>query len=276
MPIPESQLSRWADHGPQAESIQTHQEIREALGAYSWQSGVTYDFYLQGSYRNDTNTSESSDVDVVAELNGMPYGRTLSPHDNWNEFRRDTLKALEHRFGERNVGQGNKSIKLRSARSRLAADVVVCIKHVANSGREGIKLFALHEQRRPVIGYPNLHNDNGSAKGRRTSDRFKRTVRMFKGIRNHLESQGLLEKGVAPSYFVECLLYNAPDSAFQQRLNDTCYSILNWMNSLRFNNLVCQNGVQPMFSDPEDSWSIENARTFITQLIWIWNNWEST
>ena len=55
MAIPESQLSRWSDHGAQESSKRTHEAIRRVLNAHSWPHGMTYDFYLQGSYRNDTN-----------------------------------------------------------------------------------------------------------------------------------------------------------------------------------------------------------------------------
>ena len=55
MAIPESQLSRWSDHGAQDASKRTHEAIRRVLDAYQWPPGMTYNFYLQGSYRNDTN-----------------------------------------------------------------------------------------------------------------------------------------------------------------------------------------------------------------------------
>ena len=60
MAIPESQLSRWSHHGPQEASIRTHQSIRRVLDNHQWPRGMTYDFYLQGSYRNDTNLRETA------------------------------------------------------------------------------------------------------------------------------------------------------------------------------------------------------------------------
>ena len=110
MGIPESQLSRWSDHGAQDASIRTHQAIRRVLDAHHWPSGVTYDFYLQGSYRNDTNIRGDSDVDIVLELtsafrydaSALPefqQGTLVSSFPNatydWNDFRRETLATLE-------------------------------------------------------------------------------------------------------------------------------------------------------------------------------------
>ena len=114
MAIPESQLSRWSDHGAQESSKRTHEAIRRALSVYQWPHGMTYDFYLQGSYRNDTNIRGDSDVDVVLELTStfkhdvtslsqyeqdvLASSFTPAAH-NWNDFRRETLKALEAGFG---------------------------------------------------------------------------------------------------------------------------------------------------------------------------------
>ena len=83
MPIPESQLSTWSHHGAQDSSKRTHEAIRSVLNAHAWPHGMTYNFYLQGSYRNDTNIRGDSDVDVVLELTSSLKLDTdlLSPFD---------------------------------------------------------------------------------------------------------------------------------------------------------------------------------------------------
>ncbi len=291
MPIPESQLGRWSNHGAQDASIRTHEAIRRVIYAYRWPQGVKFDFYLQGSYKNDTNIRGDSDVDVVLELNSTfeHDASNLSQYDRsaleasfqpatyrWNDFRRDALKALEAGFGGEMVGQGNKSIKLKPSQTRLAADVVVCMTHRRyNNLRtfvEGITFWALHDKRW-IINFPNEHYKNGASKSRRTYDRFKRTVRMFKNARNHLESSGRISADLAPSYFVECLLYNAPDLAFNHRLDETYCSIVNWIGANRLDNLVCQNEQQYLFGPTPEQWSVENAKTLGNELAWMWNSW---
>ena len=71
--IPESQLSRWSNHGSQTGSKQTHETIRRALESYPWPEGKTHEFFLQGSYSNSTNIRGDSDVDVVLKLNNTFY-----------------------------------------------------------------------------------------------------------------------------------------------------------------------------------------------------------
>ena len=291
MPIPESQLSRWSNHGAQESSKRTHEAIRRVLDAYRWPQGMTYDFYLQGSYRNDTNIRGDSDVDIVMELTSAfqydmtslseyQQGALASPfqpasHD-WDDFRRETLKALESGFGSEMVAQGSKSIKLKADPPRLAADVVVCLTHRQyrsfNSYVEGITFWAPRDKRW-IVNFPKEHYKNGAAKSTRTWDRYKRTVRMFKNARNHLESSGRINSDLAPSYFVECLLYNAPDLAFQSRFQETYCSIVNWMVQNSLDGLICQNGQQLLFGPSPEQWSVSDAKAFASQLASLWNDW---
>ena len=290
MAIPESQLSRWSHHGPQDASIRTHEAIRRVLAAYDWPKGVTYDFYLQGSYRNDTNIRGDSDVDVVLELQSTFLHDTsvLPEYDknrllgsfgpatyDWNDFRRDALKAVEDGFGKTLVAQGNKSIKLKANPSRLAADIVVCMEHRRylsyRSYVEGMTFYALRDKRW-VVNYPKEHYKNGASKSRRASDRYKRTVRMFKNARNYLESHCGMPSRLAPSYFVECLLYNAPDAAFQYGFQDTYCAVVNWMVNADFEKLPCQNEQQYLFGTSPDQWSISDAKDFAGRLVTLWNH----
>ena len=292
MAIPESQLSRWSHHGPQEASIRTHESIRKVLANHEWPWGMTYDFYLQGSYRNDTNIRGDSDVDVVLELNSIfnydatalvEYDRNKlsasfeTPTHTWNDFGREALKALEGGFGGAFVGQGNKSIKLKADPPRLAADVVVCMEHRKytgyNSYVQGITFWALRDKRW-VVNYPKEHYKNGAAKSSRTNDRYKRTVRMFKNARNVLEDSHRINSSLSPSYFLECLLFNAPDQAFQYGFQDTYRSIVNWICQTRLEQLVCQNCQQYLFGPSPEQWSIDSAQRLGAELVALWNNWD--
>ena len=137
---------------------------------------------------------------------------------------------------------------------------------------EGITFYALREKRW-IVNYPKEHYKNGVAKSARTLDRYKRTVRMFKNARNHLESTGRIGAGLAPSYFVECLLYNAPDWAFQSSFQMTYHSIVSWMVQSTLDYLICQNGQQRLFGPSPEQWSVADAKAFADELASLWNNW---
>ena len=95
--------------------------------------------------------------------------------------------------------------------------------------------------------------------------------------KSHLEQESLgvirrISSDLAPSYFVECLLYDAPDLAFQPRFQDTYCSIVNWMIQNSLDRLVCQNGQQLLFG-PAEQWSVAEAKVFANQLVSLWNDW---
>lgn len=195
---------------------------------------------------------------------------------DWNDFRRDTLKALETGFGKKFVNQRNKSIKVKEDPPRLAADVVVCLTYrnytSYSSYVEGITFWAL-QNKRQIINYPKKHYENGKAKDMDTSQRYKRTVMMFKNARNHLESERRIGADLAPSYFVECLVYNAPDYTFQPGFQNTYCAVVNWMRGAWLDDMLCQNGQQRLFGQSPEQWDIEDAREFIGQLAALWNDW---
>ena len=276
MGIPESQLSKWSHHGPQAASKRTHKTIRKVLDQYPPLAEVKYDVRLQGSYSNKTNIQGDSDVDVVLELQSTSHYKADSAYDTWKLFRRDALRALRKGLGEKCVRQGSKSIKVKATQSTLAADVVVCLPydtHARNSSSvEGITFWAL-PGKCWVGSHPKQHSENGKDKDRRTLQRYRETVRMFKSARNHLKSEGRIEADLAPSYFVECLVYNAPDDAFQPRFQETYCAVVNWMRGAWLENMLCQNGQQRLFGPSPEQWSTDDAREFIGRLVDLWNDW---
>ena len=290
MAIPEPYLNRWSNHGPQASSKRTHETIRAALESYSWPEHVKYDFFLQGSYSNNTNIQGDSDVDVVLKLNHYFHydWSMLDPHNQtelaktfrpvtyqWDDSRRDALDALDSKF-HAFIEQGNKSIKLKADPPRLAADVVVCIEYrkytSLNLFVEGIVFYALQDKRW-IVNYPKEHRKNGAEKNFRTMNRYKPAVRMLKNARNYLVDNNVIPRSLAPSYFMECLIYNAPDDVFRNDLQDTYRGIVDWMVRSNINDVLCQNEQQKLFGPDAVQWSLEDAKTLSNHLVTLWNDW---
>lgn len=291
MPIPESQLGRWSHHGAQDAAKRTHESIRTVLAAHTWPPGMHYEPYLQGSYPNHTNIRGDSDVDLVVEMSSTfhhdltlldPYTRqqvlaSFSPaRYEWKNFRAEVMKALIKGFGSAMVEQGNKAIKVKRNPPRLAADVVPCteFRRYTSIGdyAEGMTFWARNGVQ--IINYPKQHIANGQSKNQRIFERYKPTVRMFKNARNVLESHYGMSGNMAPSYFLECFLYNAPDQCFQNGLQDTYCAIVNWLRSRSdYSKFVCQNEQRYLFGTGSTQWSEDNARQLVDGLIQIWNDW---
>ena len=277
MPIPESTLSRWSHHQAGTAFKQAHVPIREALDAYKGLSQFNYEIFLQGSYKNDTNLGGDSDVDVVvrlaqklkpgvAALSGEQLQEDGSHRfvlERWQSFRDHAMKAMRARFGNA-VKSGRKTLKLPKGKIPADADLVVTLSYMQGIG------FYLPDEERWVVSYPQQHHQRGLKKERATNERFKRTIRMFKAARNHLVSKRVLTKEDAPSYFIECLLYNVPDGLFKPELRPTYTGILDWLKTANLNDFQCQNGEVRLFGRRREQWTVKKARGFVRALQELW------
>ncbi len=298
MGIPESQFETWSHQGAIVTSKTTHESIRNALVANSSPiKDKNFEIYLQGSYKNDTNIYGESDVDIVVQLNStfhydlsaLPINESLffkqiypnSAIYSWDNFRFDVLTALRAYCGESKISEGNKSLKVGDASGRLPADVIVCLQYrkyqrILNLSYEqyveGIILYTRRENR-TVINFPKPHYDNGVQKNASTNDWYKPTVRVLKNARTYLIKHNLIEESLAPSYFIECLIYNVPNNEFGRNFQETFCNVVNWLAKSDFTNFVCQNGQLLLFGNSTEQWSINAAKQFISALINLWNNW---
>ena len=141
---------------------------------------------------------------------------------------------------------------------------------VTLSHREGIG-FYLPDEGRWVVSYPQQHHQRGSKKEKVANKRLKRTVRMFKAARNRLVDKGALTKDDAPSYFIECLLYNVPDRLFEDKCVPTYTGILDWLKTAKLNDFECQNGQVPLFGTGREQWTVKKARAFVKALQGMWD-----
>ena len=281
MPITESTLAKWSHHQAATAFKQAHVPIRNALAAHKGLSQFKYEVFLQGSYKNDTNLGGDSDVDVVVRLSSklkptvaVLSGNRLQENDShkfvfqkWKSFRDEALKALRARFGKA-AKSGRKTLKVSKGRIPADADLVVTVSH-----KQGIG-FYLSDERRWVVSFPQQHHTRGLKKEKAANNRFKRTLRMFKAARNKLVEKRVLKKDDAPSYFIECLLYNVPNGMFKPKLAATYTGIVGWLRTAKLKDFKCQNGHVGLFGPGKEQWSINKARAFVKALQTLWDTWD--
>lgn len=282
MSIPESQLQTWSHQGAVTAAKATADSIKNALDSYNnWPTGIDFEVYLQGSYKNDTNIRGDSDVDVVVQLNST-FCSNLSEDQKrllgitpasyfWSNFRADVLRALNNYYGQGIVTEGNKSLKLKSNNGRLPADVVVSLQYRLYKTVnyydyiEGMCFWSRNDSRQ-IYNYPKAHYDNGVAKHQSSNKWYKPSVRMFKNIRNSIDGDS------TPSYFLECMLYNVPNTKFGISYGDTFCNVVNWLKETDLSGFVCQNCQLSLYGSSQEQWSTTEARQFIGNLISLWNN----
>jgi len=294
MSIPESQLETWSHQGATKSASEIYERIRRALVSAAVLVGRNFEVFLQGSYRNSTNIHGDSDVDVVVMLKDTyssdyshldPYTRNRIQANEvfatyaFEDFRKDVSTAIRRAFPNHTISEGGKSIKIPRMSNNIPADVVPCITYRLHTSESRVGYPAyiegiwLRDIRRnySAVSFPKQHYDNGVTKHSQTNQWYKPTIRIFKNAGNWAEKRSLIQKGIASSYAIECLLYNVPLLQFGGSYQDTFVKALNWLKQADLTKFMCQNGIHRLFEG--DRWTTQKARIYIEALITMWNQW---
>lgn len=215
--------------------------IREAIAGHLPLASKRTSVYATGSYRNNTNTRQESDIDIAVVLHDCyfsqyPVGRPPQAEHLGHvggvryglaEFRSDIGDALTKKFGRNGVTPGAKAFDVHANTVRLDADVAVFLEHHRYTGDrnsdgtwrylEGVEMRGSGDKR--IINWHNEHYSEGVAKNDRTGRRYKRVTRILKRLRDDMQSSGGGAGRAAAntqSFLLECLAYNASDHCYQR------------------------------------------------------------
>jgi len=297
--IPTSQLETWSNSGADDSAMKTQNRVRNVLksdDSVLVEKEIDFDVFLQGSYKNSTNIYADSDVDLVVKLNSTfkrdlsnlsasqksKYKDSMSKASyDWEQFHEDVVETLKDYYSIWSVSVEDRALVLDSSSLPLTADIVVSqqyrrynrFRNMFNqSYDEGMVFWDVSTDER-MISYPKIHYSNGAEKNGSTNGRFRETIRIFKNARSYLVSKDAISEGLAPSYFIECLLYNVPSKKYDYQLQNRYCSIVNWLVEANISSFECQNGIQGLFGSDSIQWSVSDARKFIQMLVDLWNNW---
>lgn len=295
MAISENQLVTWSHVGAQTQSASTYQSIKAVLEhKNSPYFGRGIEVFLQGSYGNDTNVYADSDVDVVICLTDVFNSDTsgLNPADKaaydanfrsasygFAEFRVEVTAWLSKNFGG-GVKAGKKAIFVPGNGTRRDADIIACIEHhrytsyrstQENQHHVGITFIASSGDR--IINFPKQHMRNCTKKHQATNGRFKPNVRVLKNLRNAMVEEGFLNDGVAPSYFLEGMLWSVPNQNFVASYQQSFENYLYWLERCNANELSCANDLHWLIRDGSHiCWNMNDFQTFLNATRRYWNS----
>ncbi|CAJ1266670.1 nucleotidyltransferase [Escherichia coli] len=223
----EDKLSKWT--GPSSDTEQDKQDrtermIRQAIDSHEPFRDCSLKVYAKGSYANNTNVRSDSDVDVAVECTEVQYweesvkgnhtpGRSYEGIWTPAKLRAELLSALKAKFPEQVDSSGSTAIQINSNSARVDADVVPCFSYryyMKSETRDGTKIFKTDGG--SIVNYPAQQMENGTAKNKRTGYAYKKGVRLLKRIENAMAEDGTFRE--LPSFFMECLAYNCPDTVF--------------------------------------------------------------
>ena len=285
-----------AQIGAQVTSKETYATVKLALeSADAGYADKNYNVFLQGSYGNDTNIYKESDVDVVIRLDSIfTYDiNNLAPDQKiafqaahpaatytHTHFRDHVLEVLYNRFGDA-VVPGTKAVKINPLHNRRKTDVLIATQHKKFScwygpGNDvqvtGISFHKADGTR--VSNYPKQHRENLVTKNQATSEWFKHIVRICKNARQKLIDQGVIAAGVAPSYYIEGLLYNAPNNLFGTSYDASMVSVINWLLEADRSKFLCANQQYPLLDGNADvTWNSANCNAYLDSLVELWKDW---
>lgn len=262
--------------------------IRDTIRQDKTLSQKGIDIFAQGSYRNNTNVRQDSDVDICVMLKDvffydLPEGKTKDAFQiydagyTYQEFKNDVESALINKFGRKEVSHGNKAFDVHANTYRVDADVVPCFEHRRYTGQQnydGTFYYLSGTEFRPdsggrVINWPQQHYDNGVTKNDDTGNRFKYITRVLKRLRNEMVDKGISAAKPIPSYLIECLVWNVPNEGFG---HDTYADDVRYVLAHTFNKTIADEGcsewgevneLKYLFRDAQP-WTRQQAHDFLS------------
>jgi len=296
MAIPEDQLNTWSHTGAGVGSAATYQTVRNALlNQNAPYANQAVHVFLQGSYGNGTNVYAESDVDVVIRLDSafsynidalpqvaQQHYQQANPAPVYGiaQFRPHVIQWLQNQFPG-DVTVRNRAIQISARGNRRSADVLIsqCHRDVRLAGfmnqtTEGVRFLTRDGQ--CIINYPILHSDNLTVRHQLTNGWLKPVVRIFKNMRNRMADDGRIERAVAPSYYIEGILYNVPTNLFRQNYATTVLNCLRWVWNAQAATLMCAHEQCPLIGDNSPiAWPGANCRAFILAAATFWDDWRT-
>lgn len=296
---PNSQFEIWSNPGPEDSAKRTHRSVREALkhrDSPLMKKEKSFDIFLQGSYQNTTNIHGNSDVDIVVKLEDTFISDKTDLSDdersrhedqytdsdyNWSNFREDVLTTLRKYYSRGSINESNKAIELEHDSLPIDADILVCLEfrdynsfyQAPGDYEEGIVFWPLQGNER-ITNFPKQHIEKGAEKHSDTKNRYKETVRIFKHVRKHIVKNYNFDKDRAPSYFIECMLYNVPNRKFCYNKKERFENILEWLQGANLREFQCQNELKELFGDKSTQWYVYDAKEFLKKAERLAREWE--
>ncbi|SBW17201.1 hypothetical protein FDG2_0106 [Candidatus Protofrankia californiensis] len=221
-----------------AKRDRTEQEIRQAISDSDHLKDVGYKVYAKGSYANNTNVRLDYDVDIAIECTDFfYYDKTGAAADvrkaatleskfiaykgkyTSEVFKTAVEDALVAYYGRKAVTRGNMAMRVREKKTTLPADVVPCFEYhyVYDTDIYGDPVYyqgtrVYKDSGGYIHSWPVQQKERGNAKNNVTGRRYKRIVRALKRLESVLVAEEIIKD--LPSFLIECLVYNVPNSSF--------------------------------------------------------------
>lgn len=235
MNVIEDKVNGWAKALSDTEETRCTNAISAITETLKERFGNSITIIHQGSHRNNTNIRADSDVDIAVVYEDVYFSdtellslaastahfQTVIPATyTFNQFKTDVHDTLVKKFGI-STQRKNKCILVQGNTYRVQADVVPAFesrKINAPGFYNHVGIGFIPDDGTSVRhSYPIQHYDSGVEKNSITAKAYKAVVRILKNARNDMVEKRLIEKNSMPSFFLECLVWNAPVTCFSNK-----------------------------------------------------------
>ncbi len=226
---------------------------------------------VQGSYANNTNISNKSDVDIAVilestftpkfrpNIDGQDY-RFTKPTFDVKTLKNEVYDALQTHFNGIGVSYSNKCIKVRENSYRVSADVVPAYRYRDytndynndyNNYIGGIQIIT--DRGDYIINYPEQHIEQGFIKNKATKCNFKKCVRIIKCMLEDMKQSNSNNSYIEiTSFGLESLLWNVPEYVYTKynNITDIFDNVIIFLNSdyPNYKHYKEINNIKPFFS----------------------------
>lgn len=274
--------------------------VRDAINSHPPFQSYKRNFkiYAKGSYANQTNVRQDSDVDIVVENQDVYYGEYINtktalaatPNPSFEPYtgpwesknwRSEVEDALKNYFGTGDVDTtGNVAITVAEVpNSRPSADVVPAFDYRRydtpdrSATHKGSKVYK-KDGTGVIFNYPDQQLLNGNRKDSLTQGKYKQFARALKNGENALVDAGRMK--VKPSYLMECLAYNVDNRDLMHGYDKSGwfqYALATMHNDLPPeaydpNDWEEPNGLKYLFGT-DQKWTVDDARE-LTRKLWAY------
>jgi hypothetical protein len=150
-----------------------------------------------------------------------------------SKFKKEVTEWLT-RIYEDEADPGDKAVRIEGNGTRRDADVLPCCNYRRYSSFMSttdqdydLGIAFLRGGGRVIHNFPKQHSQNMTNKHKETDFYLKPMVRVLKNMRNRMVAEGEIGDGVAPSYFIEGMLWNVPTDRFGASYADTFVAAVN-------------------------------------------------
>ena len=237
----------------------TERAINEAIQGSSDPRVRAAKVFAKGSVKAKTNIRNGSDIDIVVMPKNIfiaHYPENLAHTDFGNEtisysysdFRKGVHNAIVDKFGDTEVTDGNKAIRIRGtfSGSRIDADVIPAFEHRRYTNPNDLEafhpgmVFFTKNDSKEIINWPHHNYDNTIAKHESTGRRYRKVIRVLKNVRREMQDQGIGAAQDVASFLIESLAWNAPNHLYNQwTLSTDVFNVLDHTISATYTQEGC-------------------------------------